>query len=402
MLAALRVRDFRLLWAARAVSGLGAWLLVVAVPAHVYALSGGSVAAAGAALAAEFLSLVVLGPVAGVVVDRWDRRWVMAAADVLRAGAVGVLLLVRGPGEVWLVYVAVVAEGVGTVLFRPAAQAHTPAVVGTGRLLSGANAVNSLTDGVARLVGAPLGGALLGVVGFPALVVADAAGYLVAAGLVAALSRLGTGAGTGSGEGSGTGRWAEGLRFLRSARAVRVLPAAGTVFLAANAALGALVVPFGVDVLGGPDAVGLVMSGLGVGFLLGVPPTRYLVDRVRVGPLLAGALVVTAAGFAALFTSASLSAAVPAAVVVGGAGSVVLVVTQTAVQRVTPVALLGRVGAVLFTGEALASFVGAVVGSVAAEAGSVGAVVWGACGCTVLAAVLVLAVRLPAGVSHRG
>ncbi|GLZ01916.1 hypothetical protein [Actinoplanes sp. NBRC 103695] len=81
---ALRIRDFRLLWLARSVSRLGTWLLVV-------------------------------------------------AADVPRAVAVALLLLVRDPQDLWLVYAALFAENVGAVVFRPAARAHTPASVGTGR-----------------------------------------------------------------------------------------------------------------------------------------------------------------------------------------------------------------------------------------------------------------------------
>ncbi|WP_432838333.1 MFS transporter [Dactylosporangium sp. CA-092794] len=85
-----------------------------------------SVAATGLTLAATFLPPVVLGPVAGVIVDRWDRRRVMIGTDVVRAGAVVLLLLVRAPADLWLVYAALVVENVGTVLFRSAAQAHHP------------------------------------------------------------------------------------------------------------------------------------------------------------------------------------------------------------------------------------------------------------------------------------
>ncbi|KOX23045.1 hypothetical protein ADK67_21995 [Saccharothrix sp. NRRL B-16348] len=381
-MAALRVRDFRLLWAARTVSVFGTWLLVVAVPAHVFHLTG-SVLAAGAALAAEFLPPVLLGPFAGVLVDRWDRRRAMVAAEVLRAAAVTLLLFARDPGDLWLVYVALVVESTGTVVFRPAAQAHLPVVVGTGTVLSGANALNSVTDGVARLVGAPLGGALVGVIGFPALVLADVASYLVSAGLIASMSRR-----AGGDKGSGVGdELRAGLAFLRSQRTARTLLVVSTVFLAANASLSALLVPFGITALGGDGPVGLVMSGLGVGFLLGAPLSRVLVDRLRSGPLLAGALVVTSVGFVLLFSSASLISALPAAVLIGLAGSAALVVTQTALQRVTPTEVLGRVGAVMFTGEAVATFVGALAGPALAELTSARTTAYAACAVTVFAAV---------------
>ena len=87
MLRALLVRDFRLLWAAGLVSSLGSWLLVLAVPAHVFLVTR-SLAASGLTMAAEYLPWLLLGPVAGVLADRWDRRRLMIAADVFLAGAV--------------------------------------------------------------------------------------------------------------------------------------------------------------------------------------------------------------------------------------------------------------------------------------------------------------------------
>jgi predicted MFS family arabinose efflux permease len=381
VLMALRVADFRLLWVARTISVFGTWLLVVAVPAHVFLLTG-SYLAAGAALAAEFLPPVLLGPVAGVVVDRWDRRRVMMAADVLRAAAVALLLLARDPGDLWLVYVALVVESTGTVVFRPAAQAHTPVVVGTGTVLSGANALNSITDGVARLAGAPLGVALLGLVGFEALVLIDMASYLVSVGLIALMSKRAT---TTTARGVGK-ELAEGLAFLKKERTASSLLVVSSVFLAANASLSALLVPFVMTTFGSMGPVGLVMSGLGVGFLLGAPLTRLLVDRLRTGPLLAAALVATSVGFVLLFSSRSTTSALPAAVLIGLAGSAVLVVTQTAVQRVTPTDVLGRVSAVMFTGEAVATFFGALAGPALAETTSPRTAAYAACGITLLSA----------------
>ena len=66
------MRNFRFLWSGRAVSMLGSWLLVMAVPAHVYALTG-SVFATGLTLAAEYLPALLLGPFAGVLVGHADR-----------------------------------------------------------------------------------------------------------------------------------------------------------------------------------------------------------------------------------------------------------------------------------------------------------------------------------------
>lgn len=398
MLKALSVRDFRLLWIARTTSLLGSWLLVVAVPFHVLALTG-SATAAGLTLAAEFLPPVLLGPIAGVLVDRWDRRRVMIAADVLRAVAISALLFVREPGDLWLVYVALVVESVGTLAFRPAAQAHIPAVVGTGALLSSANSLNSFTDGVVRLAGAPLGGVLLGYVGFSALVWVDVASYVVSVLALSMTARIASVQETRGGVRRIFGELREGFTFLRGERMAVGLLVVNTLFLCANASLTALLVPFGAQELGGSGPSGLAMSGLGVGFLIGAPLVRFLVDRVPAVYLLAGALAATAFGFVLLFRSSSLVEALPSAVLIGIFGSTVLVAAQTALQRATPNAVLGRISAVLFTGEAIATFVGAVAGSALVDITSISTTAYIASGVTLFSGVVALMVmpRVPAG-----
>jgi MFS family permease len=163
MFEALRIRDFRLMWAGGLVSALGSWLLTLAIPAHIFLVTG-SLRATGLTVAAEYLPLLVLGPVAGVCADRRDRRRLMIGTNLFCAAAVMTMLLGLAPGRYGVLYAALVAENAGIVLSRPAGQARTPAVVGTGSLLTSANALNAATSGVVRLVGGPLGGVLLALV----------------------------------------------------------------------------------------------------------------------------------------------------------------------------------------------------------------------------------------------
>jgi predicted MFS family arabinose efflux permease len=76
----------------------------------------------------------------------------------------------------------------------------------------------------------------------------------------------------------------------------------------------------------------------------------------------------TAAGYFLLFTSSSFATALPAAIAVGMFGSMSLVIAQTAMQRVIPNAVLGRVSAVFLTGEAAATLLGAAAGPFLAQA----------------------------------
>ena len=188
MFQALRIRDFRLLWGGSVISALGTWLLVLAIPAHVLLVTG-SLRDTGLTLAAQYLPVLILGPVAGVITDRWDRRRLMIATSLFRAGAVAVMLLGTAPGRYWVLYGALIAESGAGVLYIPAWQARTPAMVGTGTLLSSANSLNALADGAVRLVGGPLGGVLLTAFGVRWLIGADALSYLASAAANALTSR---------------------------------------------------------------------------------------------------------------------------------------------------------------------------------------------------------------------
>jgi MFS family permease len=188
MFQALRVRDFRLIWAGGLVSALGSWLLTLAIPTHIFLVTG-SLRATGLTVAAEYLPLLLLGPVAGVFADRWDRRRLMIGTNLFCAAAVAVMLLGLAPGRYGVLYAALVAENAGVVLYAPAWQARTPAVVGTGSLLSSANALNAASSGVVRLVGGPLGGVLLALCGARWLIGIDTASYLLSALALALTSR---------------------------------------------------------------------------------------------------------------------------------------------------------------------------------------------------------------------
>lgn len=291
----------------------------------------------------------------------------MLAADVFRAVVVAGMLFATSTGSVWVSYLALVAENVGSVLFRPAAQAMTPAIVGTGSALSSANSLNAVTDGTVRLIGPPAGAAVLSLAGFQALIWIDMASYLMSAVAVYGTTRQPRQRREDA-RGRVLADLVVGFRLLRAEPVGRALLLLTTVFLFANASLSALLVPFGIERLGGSEQVGIVVSGLGVGFLLGAAVIRGLVDRVQPRYLLAATQLATTGGFLLLFGSSSLAGALPAALIIGVFGSMTLVTPQTALQRVIPNTALGRVSAIFFTAEALATLAGAVAGPALAAA----------------------------------
>jgi len=347
-------RDFRRLWISGGVSGIGSWLLVVAIPFYVFDLTGSTVAT-GLALALEALPALVLGPWAGVLLDRWNLTRAMWIADLVSAAAVA-LILFADPDHLWPIYLAILAENVATTVFRPASRALLPAVVGTGNDLAAANALNSFTGSAIRLAAPPLGALLLAGPGITFVLAVDIASYLVSAAVIATVRTHRHPVTPGAPDSP-----LAGFRCVAGDRALRGILVGQTIFLTANAGLTALLVPFTVDRLHAPGYVlGYLISGLGAGYLLGAALSTKAQRWLGVRDLLALTQLATAAAFFALFNAPTIPWAIAAAGLIGLPGSILLITAQTAIQRTAPSAMLGRVGALFFAADSLALLVGAL------------------------------------------
>mgnify|MGYP001827249646 CR=1 FL=1 len=186
MIATLRNRNFSLLWLAGLVSLMGNWMIIVALPYHIYAVTG-SALATSAWIMASILPGVLFGSVAGVFVDRWDRRKTMIIISILQAITIPLLLLVEAREWIWIVYVVGFLESTLSQVFGPAESALLPTLVGEEHLVS-ANSLNTLNDNLARILGSALGGVLVGAIGLNAVIVADATSYLLAAILISLIA----------------------------------------------------------------------------------------------------------------------------------------------------------------------------------------------------------------------
>src|SRR5262245_25980334 len=150
-----RNRSFRLLMGANLISQAGDWILGIGMTFYVYTETG-SVLAAGAMLFVSMFPQLLFGSLAGVFVDRWDRRRTMVVTNVLLAISLIPLFAVHDVGTVWIVYVVVFVQGLLEQLFMPAEAAMVPNIVPADELVA-ANALNSQNRQVARLIGAALG-----------------------------------------------------------------------------------------------------------------------------------------------------------------------------------------------------------------------------------------------------
>lgn len=163
MFTLLRQRNFALLWLGGLISQTGDWLIQIGLPVYVYLLTG-SVLATSLMLIVAFVPNIVLGSVAGVFVDRWDRRWTMLIANLLLAVGLLPILLVHDRGSLWILYPALFFEAGVDQFVQPAQNALLPQLVSAEELVT-ANSLNSVSASVSRLAGAALGGILLAVLG---------------------------------------------------------------------------------------------------------------------------------------------------------------------------------------------------------------------------------------------
>ncbi len=186
MLATLRQRNFALLWLSGLISFAGDWALIIALPVFVYDMTG-SALATGAMFIAQTLPRLLFSPLAGVFVDRWDRRRTLIAANLAQAAVLPLLLLVRSPDWLWLLYLIAFAQTSISLFLQPAESALVPQLVGEEHLLA-ANSLLAFNWELTRLIAPLIGGLLMGLLGLTSVVLFDSVSFLLAGMLLALIS----------------------------------------------------------------------------------------------------------------------------------------------------------------------------------------------------------------------
>lgn len=295
MIRALHQRDFALLWLGGLISLTGDWVLMIGLPIYVFLLTH-SVLATGLMLLAGRVPAVIFGSVAGIFVDRWDRRTTMVVANVALALALLPLLLVRSVDRIWIVYLVSAVEATLDQFVTPAQNALIPALVAEEQLVA-ANSLNSLASNIARLGGPALGGVIAALWGLGGIVLGDAVSFAAAALLFIAISARRAraadeahpggvaGATANAVRGGAPGRmlreWADGARVILARRMLVVLLLAFAITSLGEGVMGTLYPVFVYRVLHGVALqIGELMSAQAVGGLLGGLAAGWLGGRL--------------------------------------------------------------------------------------------------------------------------
>ena len=185
--AALREREFRLLFAGQTVSLVGEGMESVALAFAVLELTG-SATDLGVVLAAFTLPLVAFLLVGGVFADRFQARRVMVASDLTRFASQGLVavLLLSGRARIWELVVLQAVRGVALAFFQPASTALTPSTV-PPELLQEANALRGLSLAFGQVIGPAVGGFVVAGIGPGWAIGVDSVSYAVSALFLVAL-----------------------------------------------------------------------------------------------------------------------------------------------------------------------------------------------------------------------
>ena len=342
---------FMQLWAGQAISFVGDAVSMVALVILVVQLTG-SASAVGGALVARLLPTFA-SPLFGVLADRFDRRVVLVASDLVRATLVLGLVFVR---DLVLIYGLIFLMGFARTLFNPTIRAGFPSVVGEGDLAR-ANSLIGGTFSASVTVGPALGGLLVAAVGVSGAFLLDAATYLISAGL---LSRIPLPRPQREEEEVGVFReLRSGFSYLAGARVpLAVMIGAFLTVLATDLATPAEVFLAKGTFGAGDVGYGLLVSVWGGGMVLGSALMAVLGDRLRLLPAYFLGIFVWALALAGTGLSPTFVLALGMLAIAGAANGLDNVVTDTILQRQVPDAFLGRVFSVKYlgygAGEALA------------------------------------------------
>lgn len=336
-------RNFRFLWFGQIVSQLGDWFNTVAVFSLLFELTGSATSVA-LMMVLQILPVAIVGPAAGVVVDRFNRRTIMIAADVVRGCAVLGFLLVTSADRVWLAYLVTAIMVSATGFFEPSRSATVPTIVGRERLVA-ANAISTGTWSAMLAIGASLGGLVAATLGRDAAFLINALSFFLSAGFLWQL-RVPDRPVEGRAA-AGLAGIREGLAYMRAhADVARIAFVKGGWALVGGALL--LLTVFGDRVFrigNSADAgIGVLYGARGVGAALGSLVVSLLAARQQnLVRLIAPAYFIAGAGYASLAIVPDIWMAALAVVAAHVFGSILWVSSNVLLQMHVPDQFRGRV-----------------------------------------------------------
>jgi MFS family permease len=391
--AALRHREFRLLWAGQAATAMAMWMDQVVRGWLIYELTNSPVQL-GLVQGVQAIPLLVLSPIAGSVADRYPRKLQVVVAQVL-AGvmyAVLALLIMTGRIRPWHVYAT--AFGMAIVqAFHPPARAAMVADAVPPCHLTNAIGLNSVMFNVARSTGPALAGFLIATLGMASCYTVQTAFYLVAVvwttQLRPAPSASTSGCGHAAREVSFGQSIVEGWAFSWRNEAVRaglLITMCASLFIMPFTTL---LPVFARDLLGvGATGQGGLLTAMGLGALCSAVLVASFGDRLPRGLLMLGGVTVYGLSVVAFAASHSFRLSLGLMTIIGLTHVSSYALVQTVIQTYSPSAFRGRTMAIFHMSSVVVTLGSMLAGTLAVLVG----VRWAAAAMGATGALLMVAI----------
>jgi MFS family permease len=338
----LKHRNYRLFFSGQSASLVGTWITRVATSWLVYRLTGSELLLGIVGFCGQIPTLL-LAPIAGVLVDRWDRHRILVVTQILSMVQSFALagLTLAGRIEVWHILALQIAQGIINAFDTPARQAFVVQMVGDRADLPNAIALNSSMVNGSRIIGPSIGGAMIAIVGEGWCFFIDGISYLF---VIASLLAMRIEARQPSVSGTNVvEELSVGFRYVIGSVPIRT----ALILLAVISAMGmpytVLMPVIAATVLhGGPYTLGFLMTATGLGALGGA---LYLASRqsvVGLGRVTLFAALVFGTGLVAFSFTRSLTVALLILPIVGAGFMVQMAATNTVLQTLVEDDLRGR------------------------------------------------------------
>jgi MFS transporter, DHA3 family, macrolide efflux protein len=398
----LRGLVIRRVWYAQIVSLFGDFLALFAVIAVVSFRMHGTPNQLTGVQIAYMLPLVILGPLAGVFVDRWPLKPTLVASDLVRAVLALLLIFTTAIWQVWIVLALLSCV---SSFFGPAQSVTIRTHVPTEGLIS-ANALMQIAFMGSRIIGPATAGAMVAAFGPASCYAVDVLSFLVSASLIGSvvIRRPATTVAVVQSSGSRIRViWTdmgEGIAFIFHHAAVLFVVLAMAAGLFTIGCFGPLIAIYVRETLHAAARLfGIVSGMIGVGLLAGTQGVRVLARQVKNDTLVLSGLAGIGAGVLLLGAVPLIAATLAAAFTIGFAFAAIMVPAQTLMQQETPHAMLGRVSSTMTSIVFLAQILGLILSGVLAELIGIRAVFFL---CAAIAVVLMAGGKLLLSTAHPG
>ncbi|MDP8229805.1 MAG: MFS transporter [Candidatus Gorgyraea atricola] len=275
----LKDKDFSLLWVSQIISNFGDRLNQMALIGLVYARTPGSTIELAKLLSFTIIPVFIIGPIAGIYVDRWNRKRTMIFCDLLR----GILVLfipfvIMHSKSMLPVYMMVFIVFSATRFFLPSKFSIIPDIVHKDKLLL-ANSLTSTTMMIATIVGFGFGGIIVGLVGAKGGFYVDSVTYFVSAVMISFVVMRFRGAAKGSGPREKLRKLIkktvlddikEGILYIKGHKDIRMVVNTMFLLMAGVGSIYIIIIVFVQEVLrSSTEHLGLLAMCLGAGLFLG-------------------------------------------------------------------------------------------------------------------------------------